>query len=113
MNFTIELPTGPITATIPVTLACSSSFSVNQINTGDPGQLFPADFREGETVAMIIEISKTQSVNIDATLDASTASFTIGADVCDQVRTTWSTWQVIKTHDDGPEPARNPTIKIN
>ena len=42
-------------------------------------------------------------MRVDAVLGGNTASFVIPADIADQVRTQWSTWQAIKVHNDGPD----------
>ena len=55
-------------------------------------------------VAMIIKINRTITVRVNATLEANVASFTIGAEICDQCRTQWSTFRVGKIHEEIESP---------
>ncbi len=102
MSFNFTPPFSPVNATIPVTLGCGVSFSVNQVASGDPGVQVPINFDPGDSVYMSIEINRTQTASIDAILDGNAASFTIPTDVCDHVAQ-WSTWQAVKTAHDGLE----------
>jgi hypothetical protein len=103
MHFLLEFPTDPVNAIIPITLGCSSTFTVNQIATAEGGEQFPIDFKTGDSVAMAIRINSSKTVSVDAILNANTASFTIPAQIADDCRTQWSTWQIVKVHDDGPD----------
>jgi len=81
---------------------CDSQFTVNQIAVADSDEgsfTLPVDFQAGDTVYMSIEINRTTTRSVDATLEGSTASFVIGSDIADQCRTQWSTFQIIKTRD--------------
>jgi hypothetical protein len=84
MYFNVELPADPASAVIPITLGCNCNFIVNQIITGDIGdEQSPMSFLDGDSVTMTIEISRSQTCNIDATLVGSEARFVIPVDTCE------------------------------
>jgi hypothetical protein len=40
------------------------------------------------------------SQRLDAVIESNTVTVTIPADICDQVRTQWSAFQIVKIHDE-------------
>ena len=96
MFFDVQLPTGPVSATIPVTLGCSAIFTVNQQATGAAGEPYPVEFGMGDSAVLFAKI-KNQTFQVDATITGSTASFVIPADICDQARN-FDSWVIVKTH---------------
>ena len=102
MYFNAEFPTDSVSAIIPVTKGCNTSFTVNQVAESDPGVTVPVNFASGDSVYISV-VDRTLTVRIEATLHANVASFVIPADIADQVRTQWSTFQIVKTAADGLE----------
>ena len=91
----VEIPTDPVSATIPVTQGCDAKFVVNPVLVAEDGQQFPTDLALGAAV-LVIEVNRTQTVRIDSTLDANTTvSFVIPAEIADSC-TARSTWQIIR-----------------
>ena len=84
MFFNAELPTDSVDVTIPVTAGCDVSFVVNQSAGNSDGQV-PVNFESGDSVYLSIELSRSATSRIDATLDANTASFTIPADIAERM----------------------------